>query len=122
MTSLTGSEKQVKWANDIRSNVMQDVDALIAHAEVIFPEAKLDFALGIVKKIKALLDDKTHASWWIDNKKSYVPVRVPLNRDDIVESNEFGFRTTNSETKDYKSGLTAACMRLAADYENGFFD
>lgn len=51
---LTGSEKQVAWARDIRNKVIAELPSII-------PDA-------ICAETNQVLASKTEAKWWIDNR------------------------------------------------------
>lgn len=51
---LTGSEKQIAWAKDIRNKVISELPSIIPAA--IYAETNQVFA------------SKTEAKWWIDNR------------------------------------------------------
>ena len=68
MTNLTGSEKQIQWANDIRSEIMAparvaEVEALIATYATKQPAASV-----AVRKALDIVTAETSASWWIDQR------------------------------------------------------
>ena len=54
---LTGTEKQVAWANTIRMNEITQIKKLYKRGEM---DEAIDFILG----------EKTTASWWIDNQNA----------------------------------------------------
>ena len=56
---LTGSAKQVSWANDIRTKMMHEVDELAA--KVTRNKEMFDKAVETLK-------NETSASWWIDRR------------------------------------------------------
>ena len=53
---MKGTEKQVAWANEIKANIMQAIDAMANTA------MKEQFAA-----FRAWVDGKDSAAWWIDN-------------------------------------------------------
>ena len=61
LPDLTGSEKQVAWANTIRENAYKALDCLA-------PFATNDQAKVMVENWRAKMDAKTSAKWWIDNR------------------------------------------------------
>jgi hypothetical protein len=81
MATLTGSEKQVAWANEIRSATMA---ALAAHlpaamevlsAQVANGDAKARRRLAIARGLEAALAQQTSASWWLANRH-YIALAV----------------------------------------------
>ena len=60
---LTGSEKQVRWANDIRAKKLADAEDLAT--KVNKNKGKFDEAVKTLK-------DKTSASWWIDRRDNTI--------------------------------------------------
>ena len=52
---MKGTEKQVKWAEDIKANILTSLDAMSNTSR------KEEFAA-----FRAWLDSKDNASWWID--------------------------------------------------------
>jgi hypothetical protein len=66
LPTLTGTPKQIAWAESIRVKMIADIDAMIAGAE-ISPEHE-DIVNAAVRRIK----QATNAAWWIDQR--YKPV------------------------------------------------
>ena len=60
---LTGSAKQVSWANDIRSKMMHEADELAAN--VTRNKEMFDKAVETMK-------NETSASWWIDRRNNTI--------------------------------------------------
>ncbi len=63
LPGLTGTEKQIAWAESIRQQLLADID------EFIYKQIKAEYRndpklLEAIKRIKS----KTNASWWIDNR------------------------------------------------------
>lgn len=56
---LTGSTKQVNWANDIRNTKMAEIEAFAA---------KVTRNHEMFDKAVATLKDEASASWWIDRR------------------------------------------------------
>jgi hypothetical protein len=59
--TLTGSEKQVAWANDLRDRADKALQSIIPYATT--PQAK-----QVVAKIKEGMKSHTDAKFWIDNR------------------------------------------------------
>jgi len=80
MTKLTGSEKQVKWANEIRDRIMSKMEyAFTVNANVVNNENVDEGGNAVMQKniiayepIREALNDIAKASWWIDRKNSDV--------------------------------------------------
>lgn len=70
MKKLVGSEKQVKWAEDIRKNVIEKMERVITGAEEIYKEKpkKLEFLKEYKAAFEALKNEEK-AAFWIDNFK-----------------------------------------------------
>lgn len=89
-TNLTGSEKQISWANTIRTAAMERLTALrddmlaalereVATARQSAVEnpddpecatdiARAEAALAVGRDLQAILERQAVASWWIDNR------------------------------------------------------
>lgn len=63
MPALTGSEKQVAWANDLRGRALRALESTT-------PYATSQPQKDIVSKIKQNIASKTDARFWIDNRYS----------------------------------------------------
>ena len=61
LADLTGSEKQIAWANTIREKAYKALDFLA-------PYATNDKTKQIMDRWKAKMDVQTTAKWWIDNR------------------------------------------------------
>lgn len=90
MKNLTGSEKQIKWANDLRNGLIdyanKEHDKLMESAERAASKGKADRAERYTRKASAqismlnwVLDRATSAAWWIDNREPY------FGRNDMVD-------------------------------------
>jgi len=110
LPELTGSDKQIAWANDLRDAVMSDLAKIERHGLILHPEAGDKMQAG-VDQMRATLATKTAASWWIDTFRDYSPVADPRQPQDLVEAgvtDEFGHATTTDETSAYRRGLRDA--------------
>ena len=69
---LKGSPKQVAWARNIRKNVIEKMERVIAGAEEIYKERpkKLEFFDKYKATFEALKNEE-EASFWIDNFRDY---------------------------------------------------
>ena len=63
MPKLIGSEKQIKWANSIRNNYLDELDR---HASDEPNEKSVKNA--VLQLIKDKLETETNSGFWIDNK------------------------------------------------------
>jgi len=63
LSDLTGSEKQVAWANTIREKAYKALDGLE-------PFNTNDKTKALFSSWRAKLDSQTEAKWWIDNRYS----------------------------------------------------
>lgn len=86
-----GSQKQIKWANDIRDNIL---NGLYAMKEAGF---------NVVYTIKRL-ENATNAKWWIERQTKFgfrdVLPEIEFNRHDEVgksDIKEFYFRQSRNE-------------------------
>lgn len=61
LAQLTGTEKQVKWANDLRAEFISKVKAGIPATE----DGQKALAL-----LMEAVNEKTEAKWWIDNRSN----------------------------------------------------
>jgi len=61
LPELVGTEKQIKWALQIRLNAINEIGKQIKEASD--PEIELFVKLGFAEMLK-----ETKASWWIDNR------------------------------------------------------
>ena len=61
LADLTGSEKQISWANTIREGAYKALDCLA-------PFTTNDKVKAIVADWKSKMDAQTEAKWWIDNR------------------------------------------------------
>ena len=60
LPALTGTEKQIKWARDIRAKLISDA--------VRFMDGNK--ATELYKQFRSWLDNQPSASWWIDHRDS----------------------------------------------------
>lgn len=79
MKNLTGSEKQIAWANEIRANYTRWYDLAIADLDDDIADTENDEETiedlteqkdRIVSAFARILDEKTSAAWWIDHRAS----------------------------------------------------
>ena len=77
MTSnLTGSEKQIQWAEDIRSKTL--APARVAEVETMIATyaAKQPAAAAAVRKALDIVTAEASAAWWIDNRDQTLKLLV----------------------------------------------
>ena len=86
VTAMTGSEKQIAWAQDIKQREMESLDSLcnlfyvgrelskrglgdveFAKLGMVTPQDAQDFCDSVKNRVVEMLDDRTSAKWWIDN-------------------------------------------------------
>jgi hypothetical protein len=79
---LTGSEKQIAWAGDIRARLLPTYEQEIAAAKKLLPESRdlpqAAFAFELIDLAEQRLakrQGQSEARWWIDNRD----MRTPLN-------------------------------------------
>ena len=72
LATLTGSEKQITWATEIRANFLQMADTLQTWLNQS-PEAQadVDFVLlnTIIDTVRNAIATQTDSSWFIDNRR-----------------------------------------------------
>lgn len=78
MIALTGTEKQIKWAEEIRAKFCSEAEALL---QKMNERSEIDIATGKVSREKveitlarmesgiALVNQQTEAKYWIENVK-----------------------------------------------------
>jgi len=74
LPKLEGSEKQIKWANDIRNNLIAQMisskakfDALEAVTKGDIPEGMSEVTAQAIKEFYSDVHNKS-SKWWIDNR------------------------------------------------------
>lgn len=74
---MNGSEKQIKWAEDIKANVMSGMEAYREMLAARFVRRNLDESnprrieqTEAFDTCKAFFAAQTEAKWWIDNMRS----------------------------------------------------
>lgn len=67
MTKLNGSEKQVRWAEEIKAKRLEEVRNWVS--EVAKAEGAGDAeAAAFLAKVEEVLAGQTEAGWWIDTR------------------------------------------------------
>lgn len=89
MKQLTGTEKQIRWAEDIRSGIVNMYDGALAHIDYELSddglseeeiEAFTQRRERYVREFAKILDAKTAAAWWIDHRVTPV-IRSSMDND-----------------------------------------
>lgn len=66
---MNGTEKQVKWALDIRREAIAWVERNVQILkEDGLPE---DYAKDLQEKVSALIEERQEAKWWIENRRTH---------------------------------------------------
>lgn len=80
LAPLTGSDKQVAWANQIRGKFLAELDGIKAQAAA----AGQDWDSPVAAETRALVDKvlaHTDSSWWIDNRSKDLRQMLIMVRD-----------------------------------------
>jgi hypothetical protein len=63
LPELTGSEKQIKWAESLRAKFIDQANAMLEkHPSPAASEKRF------IDAVAKVLDDQTTAAWWIDSR------------------------------------------------------
>lgn len=84
MPELTGSPKQISWAEQIRADQMKKIDAYLEQAKVACDAEtlkRIEHVLGYIRQNMA------KASWWIDNRNNSPAILI---RNNFREAEEAG--------------------------------
>ena len=78
MPPLTGSEKQVAWAESIRADICWRTEEWIAlmvekAVKARTPQSELEQGEARYRSLYQKLREMNQASWWIDNRSGQVP-------------------------------------------------
>lgn len=83
MQTLKGSEKQVKWASEIRDEAIAWSDA---NVKILENEGLPDaYAQEMRRLIEKAMSERTEAKYWIDSRKTMTGVPAPYE-EEISES------------------------------------
>ena len=74
--NLTGSEKQVKWANDIIAIVIRDLETTMERARASQPTHNAEAFKAVAE---AAISAHTEAKWWIDNNPKSIAGTMQLH-------------------------------------------
>ena len=76
---MNGSEKQIKWAQDMKAEMMgkvaelrQRFEADAARAKFSTSDARYVDGIAIFDRCVANLEAKTEATWWIENRSQVI--------------------------------------------------
>ena len=67
LPDLTGSEKQIAWANTIRKTALENVDARLG--KKIDPNSAE--SMELYRRFLAWLEGRNSAAWWIDRRENF---------------------------------------------------
>lgn len=84
LLELTGSPKQIAWAEQIRADQMKKIDAYLEQAKVACDAETLK---RIENVLSYILQHKANAGWWIDNRKDSPAILI---RNNFREAEEAG--------------------------------
>lgn len=73
LVELTGTEKQVAWANDLRARLIRELNERYPSAGKDKEKRDKLFAL-----LPAAINERPEAKWWIDNRDDLVRAIAPL--------------------------------------------
>lgn len=76
---MNGSEKQIKWAEDIKAETMTRIAGMRKQYEADAAKAKVNTSdpryldgIAIFDRCVANLEAKTEATWWIDSRSQVI--------------------------------------------------
>lgn len=84
LPELTGSPKQIAWAEQIRAAQMKKIDAYLEQAKVACDAETLT---RIENVLSYILQHKANAGWWIDNRNNSPAILI---RNNFREAEEAG--------------------------------
>lgn len=87
--NLNGSEKQIKWANDIINVVVSKFNELYAFS-CGENNPRREQAVATMEKWEASINSKTEAGWWINNRYNLPKERMDLKTAIIYFVENFG--------------------------------
>lgn len=108
MPKLIGSEKQIKWANSIRNNYLDELDR---HASDEPNEKSVKNA--VLQLIKDKLETETNSGFWIDNKdfNAYYNNLYKKEKERMTKET-LDFLKEKAKAKPAKVYLDASCNNL----------
>lgn len=103
LPALSGSERQIAWATELRNNFISNYDTMIQGAEAAYNQNRIDKAqYNAVKELKTEILKTTRSGAWIDNRESFTPNQTP-------RSIAFGIRQMlNSDFGNSKKAVSLA--------------
>lgn len=102
LPKLTGSEKQVAWANTIRLEIIKNVEKdLEKHSDIIiFKKEKSNKKLDMINDaLNYLLKNRTKASWFIKNRYKYLDTLLEEAYDEMPTEEEIIEQKLEEEIK-----------------------
>lgn len=78
---MNGSEKQIEWAEQIKKNMMDQVNLQIEQEKAMDSDERNMRGLGI---IAAWITGQTEAKWFIDNKNKNFTLNWPAHIEEEV--------------------------------------
>lgn len=91
LPELTGTEKQVAWANTIRKRFIDQYEQVIEKAEQIkleSPKSKVANTIDEFQKVfDYVLNNKVKASYWIDNRFEKINTLLQSERENVPDNN-----------------------------------
>lgn len=93
MIELTGSQKQIEWATEIRNNFVTACDKAVAKVEAgqasyVHPKVRARFCEMIHERRDALLEKQSNAAKWIDLRSSLTVAGVERTIADRIQQDE----------------------------------
>lgn len=86
LPELTGSPKQIAWAEQIRADQMKKIDAYLEQAKVACDAETLK---RIERVLSYIRQNMAKASWWVDNRNNSPAILI---RNNFREAEEAGNR------------------------------
>lgn len=92
LPTLTGTEKQVAWATDIRAACLAKWAGVIDELAVDFPRARNVMLVGVIRQIVDTLSQVADASVWIDGRSDAGAMmrQIGTMREDTAVAAGFG--------------------------------
>lgn len=85
MTKLNGTEKQIKWAEEIRKEAIESVNELTNEMISKYPEDKKEAAETMVKTIIDKLCSISDCNFWISNRNYSNYAEYLMGQTDRIE-------------------------------------
>lgn len=76
MTQLTGTEKQIEWAEQIRTKTLAAVRVAEVETMITTYATKQPAAAAAVRKALDIVTAEASAAWWIDNRDQTLKLLV----------------------------------------------